>query len=192
MSVLHIFVIEGNIVEQHVDAIVNAANQSLLGGGGVDGAIHRAAGQELVAECMTLGGCMTGDAKLTRAYRLPAKWVVHAVGPIWKGGGNEEDSLLCSTYKRSLEIASAAGAKTIAIPAISTGAYAFPLQRASVLAVSSVAEFQLLGHNPFDEIRLVCFNRNSAMLHEQALAGYYKKYSKNFNHIRERERPAFQ
>lgn len=163
-------VVEGDIVTQCVDVIVNAANRSLLGGGGVDGSIHQAAGPRLVAECRILGGCNTGDAKLTKAYHLPARWVVHAVGPVWRGGGYDEERLLVSAYRRSLEVAREAGARTIAFPAISTGIYAFPLSKAAVLAVSSVAAFQQ-GDDPFNEVRLVCFSHHSAMLHRQALTG---------------------
>lgn len=166
---MRITVIEGDITRQPVDVIVNAANRSLLGGGGVDGAVHRAAGPGLVAECRTLGGCETGEARLTRAYRLPARWVVHTVGPVWQGGSRDEDHLLASAYRRSLEVARAAGARTIAFPAISTGAYAFPPERAAVIVVVTVAAFQA-GRDPFDEVRLVCFDAHVAALYRQALA----------------------
>jgi O-acetyl-ADP-ribose deacetylase (regulator of RNase III) len=161
-------VVEGDITRQDVDAIVNAANTTLLGGGGVDGAIHRAAGPELLAECRTLGGCPTGEARLTRGYRLPARWVIHTVGPVWRDGRHGEDELLARCYRNSLALARARGLKTIAFPAISTGAYGFPLDRAARIAVRECRAF--LAANPdFGEIRLVCFGAAARAAFEAAL-----------------------
>ncbi len=145
--------LQADLTTLAVDAIVNAANSTLLGGGGIDGAIHRATGAELLAECRTLGGCHTGDAKLTRGYRLPARWVIHTVGPVWQGGGHGEAELLASCYRRSLEVGAAAGAATLAFPAISTGAYGYPFEAAARIAVASVRD----GTAQFPAIREVVF-----------------------------------
>jgi O-acetyl-ADP-ribose deacetylase (regulator of RNase III) len=162
-------VVEGDITAQSVDAIVNAANTSLLGGGGVDGAIHRAAGPELLAECRTLHGCPTGDARLTKGYRLPARWVIHTVGPVWRGGNNFEDELLANCYRRSLEIAVKTGIRSVAFPAISTGIYGFPLERATRIAVREVGAF--LEKNPaIEKVVFVCFDPRTRECYERVLA----------------------
>ena len=151
--------IQGDITKLNVDAIVNAANQSLLGGGGVDGAIHYAAGPDLLKKCRTMGGCSTGDAKITPGYNLKSRWVVHTVGPIWSGGGEIEVELLASCYERSLEIAAEKKIKTIAFPSISTGVYHFPVEQASAIALKTVLEF--LDKNQFPEkVYLICFGED--------------------------------
>ena len=164
---MKIVVIRGDITAQQVDAIVNAANNRLLGGGGVDGAIHRAAGPELLAECRTLGGCATGDAKATKGYRLPAKWIIHTVGPVWQGGDNDEDALLASAYRRSLEVAQELRARSIAFPSISTGAYNFPVARAAQIAIAAITK-AMKGFVAFDEIRIVCFDERTLQVFSAA------------------------
>ncbi|WP_300607550.1 O-acetyl-ADP-ribose deacetylase [Methanohalophilus sp.] len=156
------------MVKQHVDAIVNAANNTLLGGGGVDGAIHRAAGPGLLEECRTLGGCKTGDAKITRGYNLPAKWVIHTVGPVWKGGKDREDEILERCYLNSLTLAVENGIKTIAFPAISTGAYRFPIPRAAKIAVEAIHNF-LLHNNEIDKVIIVCYNNETFLRYMESL-----------------------
>jgi len=164
-------VIVADITSLRVDAIVNAANSSLLGGGGVDGAIHRGAGPELLAECRTLNGCATGDAKITRGYQLPARHVIHAVGPVWHGGNAREDELLASCYRRALELAHTNALRSLAYPAISTGVYRFPAERAAEIAVATVAD--ALGSAPdVNKVIFCCFSRDSARLHETALAAF--------------------
>lgn len=164
-------IIKGDITEQRVDAIVNAANCSLLGGGGVDGAIHRAAGPELLAECRTLNGCRTGEAKITAGYRLAAKHVIHTPGPVWHGGGHGEDELLSSCYVSSLALASENGCKTVDCPSISTGVYHFPLERAAKIAVETILGY-LAAHPQLERVRMVCFDERTKAAYEAALAAH--------------------
>lgn len=163
-------VIVADITTLNVDAIVNAANRSLLGGGGVDGAIHRAAGPELLAECRTLGGCDTGDAKITRGYQLKAKHVIHAVGPVWGGGGKNEDELLASCYRRALDLAAAHRLRSIAYPAISTGIYRFPADRAARIAVGTVSSEVANRPRGIARVIFCCFSTDSAEHHKAAFA----------------------
>lgn len=157
-----------DITTLHTDAIVNAANTSLLGGGGVDGAIHRAAGPELVQACRLLGGCQVGDAKITRGYRLPAAFVIHTVGPIWRGGANGEPELLASCYRRSLELADAHGIRSIAFPGISTGAYHYPVAQAAEVAVRAVSAY-LAGGSSVLEVVFCCFSAADLRVYQQLL-----------------------
>jgi len=161
-------VIQGDITTLSVDAIVNAANESLLGGGGVDGAIHRAAGPGLLEECRTLGGCPTGQAKITKGYNLSAKHVIHTVGPVWHGGNRNEDELLASCYRNCLKLAAEHQVRTIAFPAISTGVYRFPRERAAAIAAREVREF-LARNKTVEKVIFVCFDKQSRACYDVAL-----------------------
>jgi O-acetyl-ADP-ribose deacetylase len=160
-------IVEGDITLQKVDAIVNAANSTLLGGGGVDGAIHRAAGRELLEECRALNGCRTGEAKITKGYRLSAKWVIHTVGPVWHGGQHKEEELLASCYRNSLALAAKHEIKSIAFPSISTGVYRFPMSRAAQIALFEITSH--LERNPIPEkVVLVCFGAEALEIYRKA------------------------
>jgi O-acetyl-ADP-ribose deacetylase len=158
--------VQGDIARQEVDAIVNAANSSLLGGGGVDGAIHRAAGPELLAACRPLGGCPVGEAKATPAFRLPATWVIHTVGPVWRGGGAGEPGLLAACYRRSLAVADELGARSVAFPAISTGAYGYPAEAAARVAIETLRS----ATTGVELVRLVAFDHGTLRLYRDLLA----------------------
>lgn len=163
-------IVEGDITKLNVDAIVNAANTTLLGGGGVDGAIHRAAGPKLLEECKTIGGCPTGQAKITKGYNLFAKYVIHTVGPVWRGGNNNEDFLLENCYLNSLMLATENNIRTIAFPAISTGVYSFPIDRATKIAVNTVKEF-LSEDNSIEKIIFCCFGKDVFTAYQKIVIG---------------------
>jgi len=162
-------IIQGDITKLKVDAIVNAANNSLLGGGGVDGAIHRAAGPELLNETRKVGGCPTGEARVSGGYKLPARWVIHTVGPIWRGGGQDEERLLADCYRNSLTAAVERGAKTVAFPAISTGVYGFPLKKATEIAMKETIDF-LKNEDSLDQVTFVCFGDEARRTYEKVFA----------------------
>jgi O-acetyl-ADP-ribose deacetylase (regulator of RNase III) len=166
-------VVVADITTLSLDAIVNAANESLLGGGGVDGAIHRAAGPELLEECRKLGGCPTGEARITKGFRLPARHVIHTVGPVWRGGDKGEPALLASAYRSSLDLALRHALRTLAFPAISTGVYGFPPAQAAEIAVATVAEFTAANPDAFSEIVFCCFSESAADHHRAALSSLH-------------------
>lgn len=165
----NIKIVQGDITKIHTDAIVNAANTSLLGGGGVDGAIHRAAGKELLDECRTLNGCKTGEAKITKGYKLPARFVIHTPGPIWHGGSDGEPELLANSYRNSLKLAEENGCKTVAFPSISTGVYRFPLKQAASIALKTISEF-LASSSSVEEVIMVCFSDEVKAVYDDTLA----------------------
>ncbi|MGN0711542.1 MAG: O-acetyl-ADP-ribose deacetylase [Anaerovoracaceae bacterium] len=170
----NIKIVKGDITKIHTDAIVNAANTSLLGGGGVDGAIHRAAGKELLEECRTLNGCETGKAKITKGYKLPARFVIHTPGPIWHGGSDGEPELLADSYRNSLKLAEENGCKTVAFPSISTGVYRFPLKQAASIALKTISEF-LESSSSVEEVTMVCFSDEVKAVYDDTLASLHQK-----------------
>ena len=161
-------IVQGDITTLHIDAIVNAANESLLGGGGVDGAIHRAAGPELLAESRAIGGCPTGEARITKGYRLHARWVIHTVGPVWQGGRSHEDELLAGCYANSLTLAREYDVRTIAFPAVSAGVYGFPMERAARIAIKETKRFLDDSELP-EKVAFVCFSRRAEDIYQQAM-----------------------
>jgi len=167
-------IVQGDITTQKVDAIVNSANNSLLGGGGVDGAIHRAAGPKLLEECRKLGGCETGTAKITKGYNLPANYVIHTVGPIWQGGNNKEEELLAKCYKSCFELARKHGIKTMAFPSISTGVYRFPLDRAARIALKEII-VELKHNKELEKVVVTCYDRSTYDAYISALAEFIEK-----------------
>jgi O-acetyl-ADP-ribose deacetylase (regulator of RNase III) len=168
-SAERIVLVQGDITKQEVDAIVNAANSSLLGGGGVDGAIHRAGGPTILEECRRLGGCETGDAKATTAGDLPARYVIHTVGPVWRGGDHGEEDLLASCHRRSLEVAAELGCRTVAFPAISTGAFGFPIERAAAIALTTTRE-ELDRNTAIERVTLVLFSEDDLSVYRSKLS----------------------
>jgi O-acetyl-ADP-ribose deacetylase len=174
-------IVEGDITGQSVDAIVNAANTTLLGGGGVDGAIHRAAGPGLLEECRQIGGCPTGEARITKGHALPAKWVIHTVGPVWRGGQHGEDRLLARCYRNSFRLVQQHGIRSVAFPSISTGAYGFPLERAAGIAIAETRKF-LQSDQTVEKVLLVCFGRSAWECYQRVMSNT----SSNRRHLNSR------